>query len=1045
MPGAPSELSFRILRAGAGAGKTTTLVTTFLDFCEARLRSGEKPSVVITTFTRKATQEVRERLTRGALKRLIEARAAGDGERARIGQQVLDLLGQRSRVHISTIHGVLAVFLSRSATLAGSSPDFRILSSEELDRRRKRELYRLLQESDDFAELRAEYGFKELCRFLVDALEARELRPDLRFLSREEMKDSVFSELGDLAFQAAELAAVLDGLDSLTPAWSAWRDELKSFRAPESEEELKNFIAAVRGRSPSRKGLRSKTQPDGFYEDYEQWHERYKRFFSDRTLHLADPSYWDRHEHLNTLFGELLKRFSSRWDEIVTTEGILGMSDLETLSLRRLRAKPELGSAFSRSWDYWMIDEYQDTSPLQVELLRHLVGDRPHFIVGDPQQSIYAFRGARSEVFDAKFEEFRSSGKRADLQLDNFRSRAPLLNFINDCFQNRAGFGAMNPKEIKDAWPATEPAVEFWVVAPELDETGRARRSLGATRAVVGRIVELLEKGAAPESICVLSRSNRPLKDVLEACRRSAIPVQIHSSGGFSDRREVRDALAFLRFLLNPSDNLNLFVLLRSPWFLCDDSELARVGESARKESCWSAARKHFAGEAADHPVHRLSAWQERAAREGLARCLEALYREEGVMDRTEEIDPSGRREANLWKILSLLEKEQRRPGFNGLLFVENLGQQMSTEDSVDDSDAVPAVEPKRVNLMTVHASKGLQFDHVLIPYIDRAAQSERSTPWSFDEARALWSLAPKNEDEGFLYSSLASQLRDERKARSQAESLRVLYVAMTRARQTLGFFWEDGASKKDSWVSEFEGFLAEDGESANERYRWHVRREPAVERSWTSGFAGAGIAPGLWRPPARSERKVQSPTLLLEKSQQGREAESAPRPAVDAIQALKIAQQGTDAHRLFEALKFADVERVRHMTEEPLMHGALDYIVELKNPPLLEIIRSGEVEWGFRVKGDSFDLQGQIDLWGKVDGVVWIVDYKTGSMRHMKKALDQMKIYAWALHKMGFWKDGERLGLAAVYPMDRETRPETFASAKDLRSAWIEWGLISG
>lgn len=91
MPGAPLELKSRILKAGAGAGKTTTLVRTFLDFCEDGLRRGETPRVVITTFTRKATQEVRERLTRGALERLLEARGKGDEAGATLAQRTLDL------------------------------------------------------------------------------------------------------------------------------------------------------------------------------------------------------------------------------------------------------------------------------------------------------------------------------------------------------------------------------------------------------------------------------------------------------------------------------------------------------------------------------------------------------------------------------------------------------------------------------------------------------------------------------------------------------------------------------------------------------------------------------------------------------------------------------------------------------------------------------------------------------------------------------------------------------------------------------------------
>lgn len=1036
MQGSSLELKSRILKAGAGAGKTTTLVRTFLDFCADGLRRGETPRIVITTFTRKATQEVRERLTRGALERLLDARAKNDDAAAKLAQQTLDLLGQRSRVHISTIHGILAVFLARTGPAAGRSPDFRILSSDDLERRRKRELYRLLKDSDEFAELRLEFGFREISRFLADALDAKALRPELRFLSRDEMRDAVLSELGDLGAQALDLAAILENVSGLSDSWSAWKDELKTFRAPKDEKDLAAFIAALAARKAPTKGRRAKTLPDGFFEDYELWHERFKRFTAAGTVHLADPSYWERHERLNSMFEKLLAVFAERWDAITLKEGLFGMGDLETQSLRRLREHPALGKNFARGWDYWMIDEYQDTSPLQVELLKHLIGDRPHFIVGDPQQSIYAFRGARSEVFDWKFKEFAEGGHRADIEPANRRSRAPLLGFINDVFSARPGFGSMEAKSTKPAWPESVPAAEFRKIEPVLSDAGQIEKNAATTVAVVEKIVELLEQGAPPESICVLSRSNRPLKDLLAACRQAGVPVQIHSSAGFSERREVRDALAFLRFLLNPSDNLNLLVLLRSPWFLCPDDELVQLGQ-ARENSYWQTAKKLFSARET-HPVNRLQTWLDRACREGLARCLGSFYRIEGVLDWTEKIDPSGRREANLWKILSLLEQDQRRPGFNGLLFVETLGQMLGTEESVDDSDAVPAVEPKRVNLMTVHASKGLEFDHVLIPYLDRKPQGERRTPWSFDEERAVWSLAPKDDDDGFLYSSLATQLRDARKARSQAESARVLYVAMTRARQTLTFFWEDDEPPAGTWAEEFAAWVRDDGVQKREGYIFSVRRDPPKELRWSGAVGETKAYPGPWKGDWETAKQSVSPTELLDQKGGG-----AKDDAATAVEKLKFAQRGTDAHRLFESLKYADAEAVRAMTEEAELRDAVSFVETLKEPPLLEIIQNGHVEWGFAVRRDGKPkLMGQVDLWGTADDDVWIIDYKTGSMFYVDKAFDQMKIYAWALMKMGYWKENQKLGISAVYPMDRKAKTEVFLGWKSLRSDWERLGL---
>src|SRR5690348_647724 len=126
-----SELGHRLMQAGAGAGKTTTLIQTFLAFVrDFHSKKGSYPRVIVTTFTRKATQEVKESLMREAL---------------HLGEEdIFKYLGQRSRVHISTIHGVLSTFLARYGDRIGLAPDFRVISGDELRWITRRELRRIL-------------------------------------------------------------------------------------------------------------------------------------------------------------------------------------------------------------------------------------------------------------------------------------------------------------------------------------------------------------------------------------------------------------------------------------------------------------------------------------------------------------------------------------------------------------------------------------------------------------------------------------------------------------------------------------------------------------------------------------------------------------------------------------------------------------------------------------------------------------------------------------------------------------------------------------
>src|SRR5690606_24820612 len=146
-----------------------------------------------------------------------------------------------------------------------------------------------------------------------------------------------------------------------------------------------------------------------------------------------------------------------------------------------------------------MIDEYQDTSPLQVELLKHLVGKSPHFVVGDPQQSIYLFRGARSDVFHAKVREIETLQGEVQTALKNYRSRAPLLEFINSYFSRKPAFAAMEPARDE----GIDDICCDVVVVPKTEDHKEKEKL-----AILRLIQEKLEAGARPQEICVLARTN---------------------------------------------------------------------------------------------------------------------------------------------------------------------------------------------------------------------------------------------------------------------------------------------------------------------------------------------------------------------------------------------------------------------------------------------------------------------------------------------------------------------------------------------------------
>lgn len=1021
MSSTPPELGLRLLRAGAGAGKTTTLVSTFIDFVRhfRKNHQDEFPRIVVTTFTRKATQEVRERLMKKSLE-------LGETE-------IFEYLGEKSRVHISTIHGILSLFLSRYGDRLGLPPDFRFVSEDELKWLSRRELRRILAAHPDLNTLLEDYEFGELWK----ALEL--WREKVLFTSGSEpvdpdwFREQTLKVLSELCEEAAYLGRQIPA-QTKNQKLLEWGELLAGLGpCPRDDESIERFLDSL-----SEKNILFGEKPRASLSDEadNQRKKDFKKLWDPLTdsedQMVYRPSFWRRHQARIETFQKLAALWSERVESLRRQQGLLSMADLETLSLQLVQKEPTAAESFSREWDYWMIDEYQDTSPIQVELLKHLVGSRPHFVVGDPQQSIYFFRGARSQVFFEKQKDLESQGGLVQSVVRNHRSRAPLLAFFNEFFGQREAFSEMEAGSTKPALPAEVPAAEFRLV-PKMDE-GRA-----TTLAVLERVQALLsDPQVKPESICVLSRANESLRQIQAEARLRGLPVQLHTAGGFTTRREIRDVLCFLRFLLNPSDNLNFLSLLRSPWFHLEDSEIFEFTQ-AGPASYWSAAQQWNARRTEPaEALENLQAYLSEAGSRGLVESLKRFYRNEGLMDSSHFLDPTGRREANLWKILMQLEKAQRQSGFHALQFVDSLDQRvLSTEEGNEDGDAVPAIEPKRVQLMTIHASKGLEFEHVIITNLEKPHRGDRTQLLMVDEESARWTLAEKDLSGSTRGSLLSKRILEKKNLLLAEESLRVLYVAMTRAQQTVTLILEEGNRGNwtaNSWASEIPFDLSE-GLHQRDLYCYQVKKGEPATANFEVSQAGPTELRAKWPPRERPThaRSVSATELVEGGVSAGRKASTA-----DVIRAgLQVAHRGTEAHRLFESLKYASFEDVLQMTEDSALRSVLPWMWRDSGIPLEEIIRGGHVEWGFAARDGDFILQGQVDLWGVVDGNVWIVDYKTGSTQASQKALDQMKIYAWALSHLGVIQANQPIHLVALYPLDKEIRKESFARVDLLASDW--------
>lgn len=1021
MSSAASELRDIILRAGAGAGKTTTLTHLFLNYASDFKQKNQRfPRIVVTTFTRKATQELKERLLLLALEQKRE--------------DLFHYITNKSQVQISTIHGVLSLFLGRYGNKIGLSSDFKLLSGPQEVLIRRKILRRLILSEPDYESLLESYTFRQLEGALQKHYENTFLYKNFRFIRKEEFAADLQKHLKDLESLRKEVSQRILA-EAQQASWVKYAEGLQRFslkveaaNAPEAILNIKNFFAD----NPRKPSLSAKS-PAVSTETGDMLAN-----FVEALKDLLDspeymPAYWEEHEKKNAIFHRLAESFTKELFDNKITSGSITMADLELLSLKLIHESAEACQSFAGEWDYWMIDEYQDTSPIQVALLKAMVGDRKSFVVGDPQQSIYLFRGARSEVFQEKMRAVHENGGEVQEKLVNYRSTPRLLHFINYYFLKSSDqFAAMEPAPGKELGDVQKPVAQMRLIEKAEALSGLSEE----TQAALERIQALLATGVDAEKICVLSRTRVGLETLAKAAEAYGVPVQIHVAGGFFARREVRDALAMLKFLVNPHDNLNFLACIRSPWLPLRDQDILSYCHS-NAYSFWSQAVKVVPESETRHPISLLRKYLQQSQGLGFSFVLRRMLIELGVLDFVQKLDPTGRREANLWKLVSNLFEEERTPGFNFLDFLAGLQESPDLESGGEDSDATPVIAPKRVNLMTIHASKGLQFDHVLLLGMTSKPRLSLSELFSVDEETGQWSLSLMNEEERKVQASrLAIRVKEKFNQRELQEHLRVLYVALTRAKEGLTLLWA-GKPEKNSWAATCPLQLTT-GAHQEKDFSYEILEGSFEPQIQVREAIQHQQDPGPWKTETTEvTHQTMAVTKLIAAEMES--AAKAPVIPASALQkALGKAYRGTEAHAIFESLKYSSVESTLERVEDPEIKEAVKFIATSTEVPLLDVIQKGHAEWGFSFQHDDFWIQGQIDLWGQVGEDVWIVDYKTGSSDYAATAFEQLKAYTWALYRMNFVQKTSKVHLAVVYPFEKKIKTE-----KNLNLALLEEKFI--
>jgi ATP-dependent helicase/nuclease subunit A len=940
-----------VLRAGAGTGKTHTLVAAVTHLVAGATRLGRVPAgeILVLTFSEKAAGELRERV-RAAFAALAEkadplleqaVRRAGAARPSPAEWRAAATLAIAAP--ITTFHGHAAAILRRHAAAARLDPGFTILDEDEatvLFRARAEEALLAALDEDPalVAPLVRELDFARAPwargRALVEHViaVAEKLREEGRAPASLLAHDDR-AEARSLREQAA--AAYLAALDDLVAALAgkgsagvrARHAELAGLRPQihalglldlDLERDPAELPPLARAREVMKGGLGN----DERNRARDRAREAEALLRRAHVAHRAAP--------LAAAFAGLVERALAAYQAAKESLGALDFADLVARALDLLERDPAAREAEAERHRAVLVDELQDTNDQQdrlVELVRR--PGAPLLAVGDPKQSIYEFRGADVSVFGRVAARVQAGGGRVLALTESRRGLAPLTDLVNRLFARTLRGGA------HDFEVAFDPAAD--ALHPHRGGDGVCVELLGCPdaerepQAVARRLRALLDAGTRPGDVAVLFRRFTHLERFLGELRACGVPHYVVNGRGFYEAQEVRDLVNALTLVGDPHDPVATLGVLRSP--LCGLSDPALVALARAM-----GGRLRFAPLAAPDFVvpdeldegerarlaslvalmTRLAAHADRLGAGGI---LRALLEETDLAAVLATTHHGEQRVANAWRLVALAAAHDAEGRGDRTTLARRLRAQAGRARSLAAPAQIVGERDDVVRVMTVHQAKGLEFPVVLVPECG-ATQREPSEPVVYDRAAGL-GLRLRMASGERVPTPRAERAQALRLARAAAESARIFYVAATRARDRLILSGPPSPGQAPTWRREIDALLAEDARARElvVEIPFAAARPPAPAPAppRIHSTPATELPPSASEPPARARLLVAPVTELADLAACPRRHHFLHDLALDeppafapgdapaqAVLRLGAAARGTLAHRLLETVDLA-------------------------------------------------------------------------------------------------------------------------------------------
>jgi ATP-dependent helicase/nuclease subunit A len=744
--------------AGPGSGKTAVLIRRFLWLVE----NGADPAAILAiTFTDKAAAQLKQRLV---------TELSENQERRRAVE----------RAPVSTIHAFCRFFLLEHSLRAGLDPSFTVL--DELDAKT------IAAEAMEAALDRIASNRRDEFLELVSVWDGQALANDLLSIHEDlRMGGGAAVALADLPhFDAGKLLDqvernVRDMLDAAPPPKKGAQqnrvaqieDWLLSRSTLDALEWLRSFKINLNGLKPG----------NSIYDR--------RNAVQDLVDDAIRTTVGSRCRKQRELVRDILIEFEDEFNSRKRALGALDFDDLQEQTLRLLDRDPSIRDSTRERYEAVLMDELQDTNPVQWNIIDRIRRPGRFFAVGDVNQSIYGFRHADPRLFIGYRKRVEDAGGTIDRLENNYRSLPAILDAVSSISVKGSRPG-IEPHQLLAArrdGGAGEPCIEIrrWLPRGDKSEPDAEADWIAARlQELNGKLlVGEPRRPASYGDMAVLARSASNFDELERAFQLYGIPYVLKRGRNFFATPEIVDLTNWLRVLENPSDELALFGLLRSPFFGVSDAEIAGLRSAGGLIPARAAQR-----------IERARAFRsEVPADRILARELD----ETGYLSSLKNAP-----RANVAKFLGLLRDwEAAAPGdFAGHL------DRISSLRAAGDEPGAPQLEAgDAVQVMTIHTAKGLEFPIVVVAFLNKGVKpTNPKVAWSPQTSLGIrWKPPDASES---IPDPAAQAYKDLAKQREAAEADRLLYVGMTRAEDRLILSWTETKRPGSTWPAEISGAL---------------------------------------------------------------------------------------------------------------------------------------------------------------------------------------------------------------------------------------------